>query len=391
MGLRARIQALVGRTRITSKLLVTVSGVVLLAIALQAWLNVRSVVQENASAEDRHLHLLARSFQDDVHALELESGALATAFADRPQIAELASSGDRAGLFRQFASVFQTLQQDFGVVHLYIHRPDGYVLLRVHDPDRFGDHVGEYRQSVQDAARERQAVTGVELDPSRLGVRGVAPVMSDEKVVALVEVGLNFDQAFLQGLRARNGADYQIWLSYEAAAPSGLWPRGALPPSPSSRLFHYAATDASLPHPPEQEYLIALAGAEPIIRSAGSGPREEVAVLLMPLLGYGNRVLGVLEITASRTEALARLRRTRALSAALAGALALLALLVMGFATRAIVLRSLRNLTEVAKRWSLGDRTVRAIIRTEDELGVLGRTFNLLTDWILGALAGHGA
>ena len=369
------------RTSIVSKLLLAVSGVVLLAIALQAWLYVLSVAREDTASETRNLLLLERGYEDDVRALELEAGALATAFADRPHLAEQVAAGDRASLLEMLSPVFRTLQRSFGVVHLYVHRPDGYVLLRVHDPDRFGDQVSDYRHSIPDAVRRREAVTGIELDPNRLGVRGVAPVLRDGEVVAVVEVGLDYDEDFLEGLRARKGADYRVWVSLDAAAPSGLWPRGVLPSSPSPRLFHYAATTEALPHPPPADYEAVLDRGQTLIRFVDEGGRN-AAVLLAPLRGYGDQILGVLEITASREEALARVWRTQALTVGLAVALAAVALALMVVATRTLVLRSLRHLTALAQRWSSGDRDARAAITGGDELGVLGRTFNLLADRI---------
>ncbi|MBI5543688.1 MAG: response regulator [Deltaproteobacteria bacterium] len=367
------------RPSVTGKLQLAVSGVVLLAIVLQAWLYATRSRREMEQAEQRGLYLLAQSYEDDLRSLERAAAALASVFADRAQVRSAAEASNRPALLQVLSPIYHSLKSDFGIVHLSIHRPDGFVLLRVHEPDRFGDYLNTYRRTVTEVVRTRRAAAGAEMDSDRLSVRGIAPVLNGQELVALVEVGLGYDRAFIEDLKRRNGADYRVWLSYDAAAPTGLWPRGDEPPSPSSRLFHYAATEADLLPIPEADYRRALDREERQVRFVGSGHGEH-AVLLAPLRGFQGQTLGVLEVSVSREKALTAMRRTRALVIGLAGLLALLALALLRLATEAVVLRSLRHLTEVAQRRSQGDSAARVQLLSDDELGQLGRSFNRMTD-----------
>jgi hypothetical protein len=200
--------------------------------------------------------------------------------------------------------------------------------LRLHDPSLYGDSSIS-RQALADALILHIPVAGVELDPSRLGVSGLAPVVKDGLFMGLVEVGLDYDQSMLESLKNRNNSDYKMWITYEVAAPTGLWPRGDEPPSPSKKLFYYAGTrPVGLPIV-ESEYLRVLQDGQPNTLHVTTSGGEQDSVLFSPLKGYGDKLIGVLEITVSRGAELASLRRAQVQSILAASALALIVLLML--------------------------------------------------------------
>ncbi len=360
------------------KLLSVVSAIVLLIIAAQAGFNARNARLRSQADATQTLLSLYVNYQDHLYNIEQTAAALATSLADRPDVQTLTAAQNRAELLALLRPLFQALRADYAISHLYIHRPNGYVLLRVHDPPRYGDGVLPYRKTISAAIITRQTVSGAELDPDRLSVRGVAPILRQGELLGLVEVGLNYDQAFIAGLKQNSGAEYGLWLALDAAAPTGLWPAGNEPPSPSKKLFYYANTH-SHPLPVAADvYERVLSGSSDI--QFVSAENQAWAVLLSPLYGYDRCILGVTEIALSRTQALAALRHNQITAIAATAGLALLTITLMALAAELIVLRSLRHLTQVARQQLEGDLTVRAGQLPHDELGNLGYTLNRLTD-----------
>lgn len=370
---------------VTVKLLLSVSAIVLSIIAVQTWLNIFSARQRYETEEKQNLISIFNDYNDEVKVLERASAALASSFADRSDVQELLLAQNREQMLELLSPIFTTLRDDYGIVHLYVHQPNGFVFVRVHDPEQYGDAINTYRQTNVIALETHQAVAGVELGSNRLGVRGIAPVFHQNEFIGLVEVGLDYDQAFIEDLKARNGVDYKIWVTYDAAAPTGLWPRDEEMESPSSKLFFYASTNPN-PLPIEEEvYLEVLHEREPEIRFVSDG-NEDFAVLVAPLTGYGDRVIGVFEISASRMEALNTLRRHQVSTLVLAAALTVLALILMGISTERFVHRSLRHLTAVARRQLRGDLKARVELLPNDEFGQLGHTLNALTEELRNTL-----
>ena len=140
-----------------------------------------------------------------------------------------------------------------------------------------------------------------------------------------------------------------MWVTYDSALPTGLWPDGDEPHSPSPDFIYYASTDPTPLEISESVYQQVFQRGEPQIQFVSAGG-EPLAVLIAPLMGYGDRIIGILEITATPIEALQALQQNQTSTVILAIILSLSALILMGASTDFVVLRSLRHLTSVARR-----------------------------------------
>ncbi len=379
-ALRSAAARLFRRSAVTSKILAAVLAILFAVIVIQAVLGARMAHGMNENEERERLLAGWQGYGDEISLLERESAALAVSFAGMPSVQRLTAAQDRDGLLELLAPVYRSLRQKYLIAHLFVHRPNGFVLLRVHDPEHYGDALGSYRKTPAAVIFSRQSVSGVELDPDRLGIRGVAPVFFDNEFVGMVEVGLNYDKAFIDDMKNRTGVDYRIWITYDAAAPTGFWPKGTEPTAPIAELFHYASTTSlSVPLPPDayREVLVPRAGEQVRFVTVEG---KSLAVLLAPLHEFGGRTIGVVEVISSRTEALGRLRRNQLATASVAALLGLLSMVLMGLAVGLVVLRSLRHLTDVTRRLLAGDHHARVTLFPRDEFGDLGRVFNRMTD-----------
>lgn len=105
--------------------------------------------------------------------------------------------GDRAGLMKKSAPLFADMRRIFGVTHLYFTRPDRVNLLRVHQPERYGDVINRF--TTLEAQRTGALAQGVELGPlGTFTLRVVAPWYTDENkrhLIGYVELGIEVDRA----------------------------------------------------------------------------------------------------------------------------------------------------------------------------------------------------
>jgi PAS domain S-box-containing protein len=364
---------------VITRLVLTVFTIVVAMTSVQAWLNISSARQRNEKEEEKNLFSLYNDYQNEVNFLKEESAALANTIADRSDVQELLITRDRKTLQSDLFPIFNNLKANYEIVHLFFHLPNGYVFLRVHDPTNYGDSIANYRQTNIAALKNHSTEAGVELDPNRLGVSGVAPIIHNGEFIGIAEIGLDFDQAFIDGLKQRNQADYKIWISYDAAAPSGLWPKGNEPTAPSSQLFYYTGTSMEILPIATNVYDRVMLDQKPVTQFVTAG-QQELAVLLAPLYGYGNQVLGILEISVFRTDALAALQRDQFNSFIISAGLTILALALMGLTVQRVVQRPLKHLTATAHRQIDGDLTARVKLSSQDEFGQLGITLNRLTE-----------
>ncbi|HEU0219561.1 MAG TPA: diguanylate cyclase [Gallionella sp.] len=105
--------------------------------------------------------------------------------------------GDRATLLEKSAPMFTDLRKIFGVTHFYFTRADRVNLLRVHQPERYGDVIERF--TTREAQRSGALAQGVELGPmGTITLRVVDPWYADKErkhLIGYVELGMEVDHA----------------------------------------------------------------------------------------------------------------------------------------------------------------------------------------------------
>jgi PAS domain S-box-containing protein len=362
---------------VSVKLLFVLTAIILLVIGVKTVLDISLAKKHNRVHTQEGLYNLYDSFYEEVKILERNAAALSLSFARRHDLQKLFYSSDREGMLDLLGPLFTDLKTNYNIVHLQFHDPKGTIFLRIHDPQRYGDYTFLYRRANAKAIITRQTVFGVEVDPNRLGIQGITPIFHAGQFIGLVEVGLDFDQAFIENLKSRNGVDYTMWIAKSEAIPAGLGPVEGAPQPPFSELFLYAGTKDQLLPVEAGVYERVLNENKPQIQFISHG-QEELAVLVAPLLGYDDRVIGILEISVSRMEALSNLRKDQIKTLIIAGGLSLFGLALMWMLIDLTVLRPVRHLTAVTRRHLDGDLQAQVKLMPRDEFGLLGNTFNIL-------------
>jgi putative methionine-R-sulfoxide reductase with GAF domain len=306
------------------------------------------------------------------------AGAMAATIAARSDVQELYLKNDREGLYALLQPMFEDMKKR-QIVHLYIENPDGTVYLRVHKPASFGDDI-TYRGTASDALALKETTSGVEIGPSRLGVRGVAPMFYGNRFIGLIEVGLDFDQQFISDMKALTGADFTMWVTYDAAAPPKLLPVEGVPAAPIKEVFYYAGTSQQTLPMDAEVYRSVLTTGKSVFQTVMENTATPSIVYITPLLGYKNELFGLLEISTSYTKTLAALSNSSLTSLGLVAGLTLIGLLLIWVTTSRFVLKPLQSLTQFANRQLSGDTKTRAHVNSGDEFEQLANTFNSLMD-----------
>ncbi|MEO9789782.1 MAG: cache domain-containing protein, partial [Aurantimonas coralicida] len=138
--------------------------------------------------------------------------ALVALVSAQPGVEEAMASGDRARLAEMFVPGFEAMKSQYGVQQFQFHTPAGLSFLRVHKPAKFGDDLSSFRFTVVKANETRQPVSGLEQGRAGVGVRAVYPIASQGQHVGTVEIGLGFEQAFLDRLTGDSGDQSELYL-----------------------------------------------------------------------------------------------------------------------------------------------------------------------------------
>ncbi len=359
------------------KLLAAVFLVVSIITFFQTGVNLRISRELSEKTEIKQLEFLYESYNNYTDTQILSSSALSLSYADREDIKDLYLAKDRVALYALLSPIFETLKEENNIRHLYIENPNGTVFLRVHNKNRFGDDI-TYRYTAATALETQETVAGVEVGTDRIGVRSISPLWRDGEFIGMIEVGLDYDQTFVDNLAARTTADYNLWVTYEVAQISGLKHYFDYE-TPTAELSHYASSNENLISlsisPDVYNRVLETKIPETVFISLEN---REYAVLVAPMLAYEGRVIGIVEIIQPRKTIIETINQSRRSVLIPAILLAFIGLLILGGAISYVVLRPVKTLTAVAEKQIAGNLSARVENLPSDELGKLGTTLNTL-------------
>ncbi len=113
------------------------------------------------------------------------------------QLRQAMMANDREALNQHSLLLFNQLFHDHGISHFYYHTPDAMTLLRVHNPDEFGDQV--VRSTFLQAANSQKFAFGLELGKfGMLTYRGVLPWWVGDTLIGYIELGIEVDYVLRQ-------------------------------------------------------------------------------------------------------------------------------------------------------------------------------------------------
>jgi diguanylate cyclase (GGDEF)-like protein/PAS domain S-box-containing protein len=120
-------------------------------------------------------------------------------------------AGDQQALLRRAKPIFDNLRKEQGITHFYFMRPDRGILLRVHQPDRYGDVIDRFTAK-QAQATGKQA-SGLELGSSgTFTLRTVTPWRDGDRLIGYLELGEEIG-LLLDSIRDAHNLDFFVTIN----------------------------------------------------------------------------------------------------------------------------------------------------------------------------------
>lgn len=169
----------------------------ILAIMLMSVLTIYSMVymQENtlhkskASTTDQFKRFLDNKVDKEAAAIS----EFIRFIQNRDDIAQLFEIGDKQSLYKAVKGIYKDLKQNIELTHMYFIKPEGKVLLRVHDHKRDLDIVK--RKTFLKAKEKQSLFYGLEFGVKKnYTLRVVTPWVVDGRVIGYLELGKEIDK-----------------------------------------------------------------------------------------------------------------------------------------------------------------------------------------------------
>ncbi|MGI2180367.1 methyl-accepting chemotaxis protein [Shewanella frigidimarina] len=309
------------------------------------------------SAEQRELHKLYETATAEIESTGKLAQALATVVARNSDLQKLFAEGDRETLALKTLPLFETLKEDYAVRQFQFHLPPATSFLRVHKPEKFGDDLSSFRQTVIVTNRDQKPVRGLEKGVAGIGIRGIMPVNYQNAHIGSVEFGMSFGQAFFDQFKN----DYKVDI--------------ALYTQKNGQFEAFGATTES--HSFSDNTRLAQAFNGVILNNQSTLHDTSYAVYLHQVKDFSGQPIGVLEIALDRTHNVNAINDVTFTMISV-GVIALL----LGIAIAWVISRSITtpiNMTTHTMNNIAdgdGDLTLRLSVSGNDEITALSKAFN---------------
>jgi two-component system, NtrC family, nitrogen regulation sensor histidine kinase NtrY len=367
------------------KLLLLFSLTVAAAVVAVAWTVLVRIKRVFEQRDQQDTALIVSQFQREFqhHSAEVAAAIdrLAASEHVRSMAFEIVQSGDGAPFLNEAQTLAQQAQLDF----LEIVGPDGNVVSSAQWPARFGYPEPAATLSGQSSFLKREDLPD---GSTALGLFAVRAVRSAEPAVRLVG-GRRLDQSFLADLPVAPGM--QIFL-YSDAGPNASADSNSSPTAG-------AQSNSGAPAAFDPRHLIAANGEvtaatkyQPLIDRALKSGQETSTILYLtgqredsvnataiPLKNEKGNVLAVLTVALSRTGMVQAQQHIRSIAYGVATAGILIAI-VLSLWIAARVSRPIEQLARAAEDVASGNWDTQVPERGRDELSVLARSFNHMTE-----------
>ena len=351
-----------------------VTVLVLLALGLSLYDFSTTTQRENAE-EVQDLTRIQSSVLTQIEGLQKLALAIATDMANNQEVQAAFAAGDREHLTEIALPTFNVVQNEFDVKQYQFLLPPATSFLRLHQLDKFGDDLTSIRATVIKANADRKAVSGPEIGRGGLGVRGVVPVNYQGNHIGVIDVGIDIGPSFLESIKQQYGVDVQIMLDGTAAQAATFQGSVTDLAGPNENLLFQAGTNPQPIYADAATYPSVMAGNSELSRVKIEG--QNYTIISFPLKDFSGKIIGVLEIVSNRTEAVAE--ETRGLLITILASLAAITLggfIIVQFINNTV--RPIGKLTETAIAVAGGDLGRKAEVKSNDEIGALANTFNLM-------------
>lgn len=206
------------RLRIRTRIIIGFCSLLLLVCAAVLPAAMYDIVGIIHSAEERELKSHYDKIVDRIEGEKRLALSLATFASELPSVQSMLKADDRDGVQSELESAFKRLGEEYGLRQLQFHQPPAISWLRVHKPEKFGDDLSGFRQTVVDTNNRREAVGGIEVGVAGLGIRGVVPMMVDGHHWGSLEFGFSLGEHFFEQVKEETGLELALALKTDDGA-----------------------------------------------------------------------------------------------------------------------------------------------------------------------------
>ncbi len=183
-----KIGSFLSSMSLTTRLVIGISGLILLILGIQAGLSFRKA--NNQKQEMIQDALKGKNaFMHEAEDISVDLLKQALIISNIPQVEEAIANRDRNSLIEVVDSINRTIATNIGrPLKIHFHVPPAVSFLRSWKQNKYGDDLSSFRNAVVKVIQTGKPVKGIEAGRAGFAVRAVCPIKFNGEVVGSVEV-----------------------------------------------------------------------------------------------------------------------------------------------------------------------------------------------------------
>ena len=357
-----------------SKIFIGFTASVLLMFSILSYYTFSETTKTIIDSEQDMLQVLRQSVNIQMEK-QLESAEISVlALANNIDIQRNFAEGNREALEKMLVPVYKSISSK--ITQVQFHLPDSTSFLRLHQPEKFGDSLKDFRFTVNEANTRKETVQGLEEGVGGYGFRVVVPMFYQGVHTGSVEYGSDFGISFLEGLKNNYSGEYFIYRLDDIETGNFDYDSNILASTTNEDIWRIENTD-NLERLSNDETLYLIT------------EDQMQNVMLMPFKDYSGAVRGFFKVVNDRSAIVNDINSIQRNSIIFTVVL-LSALLVLFYLFLNYSLKPIKELINVTQKVSSGDLTQNIKTKTKDEISILANSFNLMTASLRDVLSRAG-
>ncbi len=348
----------------TKLILIFFLGIILITFGILYIFYTDSVSQLNNKLESQ-FQTFQISFIDQVNSQKNNLEMSIATMLSNPQISKLFAEQKRKELKDLLLPLFRyKLKPDYNIAQFQFHLPPAISFLRLHKPQKYGDDLSGFRNTVVTANKTNQVVAGIEVGRGGPGLRVVYPISYNGKEIGTVEFGGSISK-ILKNISGASKLDYAIGIKdnvFKNARRFKNKPSDIV----NGNIIYYSSSNNK-----DNDLLKSLTYNSGIKQVENNG--ETLAIFSFPLKDYANTPIGYITLIKNISSDIFEINKSLKMTLLFILLIIFVVTIILVILLHKIITKPLDKTVKFAEEISDGNYDTELDLNKSDEIGNLAK------------------
>ena len=344
--------------------IITGSFFILISILYMSNQKAKADIKKNVLSS---FNIFEKMYNDELEVKEKNLKMSMTILLNNKNIKQLFAENKRDELLKELLPLYRNkLKPEYGIKQFQFHKPPAISFLRLHKPQKYGDDLSSFRQTVIDANNIKGIVSGLEVGRGGPGLRIVYPIKNNGEHIGTVEFGAGIGN-ILENLSKSLGIDYAIGINEKVFNKAKRFANSKNDIIKENKIFYKYSSDSIKSYIERTKLNNVLHRFEL--------DNKTIASISFPIKDYSGKEIGNILLFHNISPTITEINSENQKRSWVIVIISLLVIIGFTFLTHTKIVSPLNRMAIAAKEFSEGKKNISCGKQNKDEIGLLSKAF----------------